>query len=242
MSGKAFLDLSGLVSRVAEPDGVDNVIVRLSAAMIEPDPAQPRKVFDEEQLRELAASLLRHGQIQPMRVRRAPCKGRYILVAGERRWRAARLANIEKLDAVVVAERVDTDAIREEQVVENLQRADLSPLESAHAYRSLLQRWSCSQAELARRLGVGAATVSRALALLEAPEDTQAAIASGTSVRKATTPTRSPKKRTPKADKRRALEIELPSGLVRVKRGATVEQVLEEFRAMIAKQPRADAA
>jgi ParB/RepB/Spo0J family partition protein len=242
MSGKAFLDTIGLGSRIAEPEGGDNVILRLSPAMIEPDPAQPRKVFDEEQLRELAASLVRHGQLQPIRVRKAPCVGRYIVVAGERRWRAARLANLQKIDAVVVAERGDTDVIREEQVVENLQRAELSPLESAHAYRSLMERWSCSQAEVARRLGVSTSTVSRALALLQSPDETRAAIAAGTSVRQATATARPSKKRPAKADKRRAVELELPSGFVRVKRGATVEKLLEELRATIAEQSRADAA
>jgi ParB family chromosome partitioning protein len=240
MSGKAFLDTIGLGSRIAEPEGGDNVILRLSPAMIEPDPAQPRKVFDEESLRELAASLVRHGQLQPIRVRPAPCKGRYIVVAGERRWRAARLANLQKIDAVVVAERGDSDAVREAQVVENLQRAELTPLESAHAYRSLMGLWSCSQAELARRLGVGTATVSRALALLAAPDETRAAIAAGTSVRQATA--RPSKKRPAKADKRRAVELELPSGFVRVKRGATVEKLLEELRATIAEKSRAEAA
>jgi hypothetical protein len=84
--------------------------------------------------------------------------------------------------------------------------------------------------------------VSRALALLQSPDETRAAIAAGTSVRQATATARPSKKRPAKADKRRAVELELPSGFVRVKRGATVEKLLEELRATIAEQSRADAA
>ena len=124
--------------------------------------------------------------------------------------------------------------MRIEQVVENLQREDMSPLETAESYRSLLLAWGVSQAELARRLGVGTATVSRALALLQAPEETRERIASGESVRKATGTAR--RRKAPPTDKRRAVELELESGSVRVKRGHTLEQLVEEMRAVVEQQ------
>lgn len=242
MSGKGFLDSFGVASRITPPVDADGTtILKLRPEMLEADPMQPRKVFGEQELQELAESLRRHGQLQPVRVRRGTTRGSYIIVAGERRVRAAKLAGLEFVDAVCVPERHTIDQIREEQIVENLQRSDPSPLECAHAYRSLLERWQCSQAELAKRLGVSPATVSRALALLEAPPETRAAIASGTSVRQATGTT-TPRKKTSKPDKRRAVELELVSGFVRVKRGHTVEQLLEELRDAIAKPQRADAA
>ena len=220
-------------------DAPGAVIQNLSPAMIERDPQQPRTTFDDERLAELAESLKRHGQLQPIRVRRSGVVGRYIVVAGERRWRAAMLAGLATIQAVVIAERTDIDRVREEQVVENLQRADLSPIESAHAYRALLDRWQCSQAELGRRLGVSTATLSRTLALLQAPEETQARISAGESVRKATGLARR-RKVAPPTDKRRALELELESGSVRVKRGHTLEQLIEEMRA-VAEQRRSAA-
>lgn len=229
-------------NRPEEPAGA--TIVRLSPSMIDGDPSQPRRHFDEEKLHELAESLKRHGQIQPIRVRPTGVRGRYMVVAGERRLRAAKLAGFDKIDAVIIAERDNIDAIREEQVVENLQRQDLSPIETAEAYRTLLARWDCSQNELARRLGVGAATVSRALALLQAPDETRERIAGGESVRKATGGGRAPRRKvSEKPDKRRAVELELVSGTVRVKRGYSLEQLVAELRSTLdAERTRSDAA
>ncbi len=215
-------------------DAAGSVIQHLSPAMIERDPQQPRTTFDEQRLQELAESLKRHGQIQPIRVRRSGVVGRYIVVAGERRWRAAILAGLATIQAVVIAERTDIDRVREEQIVENLQRADLSPIESAHAYRALIDRWQCSQAELARRLGVSTATLSRTLSLLQAPQETQARIAGGESVRQATGTAR--RRKVAPTDKRRAVELDLASGSVRVKRGHTLEQLLEDLRAAVAEK------
>jgi len=239
MSGKPFLNTAEFLSRTTTPDNADSSsLLRVSPGMIEPDPFQPRRVFDEQKLQELAESLKRHGQLQPIRVRRSTIAGRYVIVAGERRWRAARLAGLDKLDAVLVSERADADYVKEAQVVENLQRADLSPIESAEAYRALLSRWECSQAELARRLGVATSTVSRALALLEAPADVRSRVEAGESVRQATgTAKGGRRRRAPsKPDKRRAVELELGSGFVRLKRGATIEQLVEELRALAVEQ------
>lgn len=248
MSGKAYLDILGGGPRVQPVHVATNTvrIEKLPVDLVEGDPEQPRKVFDEVELRELADSLQEHGQLQPIRVRRVAATGRYIVVAGERRLRASKLGRLPTIDAIVLEDRVSLDRVRTEQVVENLQRSQLSPLETADAYRKLISAWGVSQAELARRLRVSPATVSRALALLEAPDETQARIAAGESVRQATSkPRQRPKRATQaKPDKRRAIELELPSGFVRVKRGATLEQVVDDLQARIREQgPRqADAA
>ena len=229
MSGKAWLGSFG--SERSEETAPADVILSLSVAMLEPDPAQPRKTFDEGKLQELAESLKLYGQLQPVIVRRSPIAGRYQLVAGERRWRACKLAGIAKIRAVEIEEREAGGYIRGAQLVENLQREDMSPLETAESYRSLLLAWGVSQAELARRLGVGTATVSRALALLQAPQETRDRIASGESVCKATAPAR--RRKAPPTDKRRAVELELSTGSLRVKRGHTLEQFVEELRAVM---------
>jgi len=245
MSGKNYLDRLVMGDRISANVPASGVAVsRIRVDMIDGDPEQPRRVFDEQKLEELAGSLRRHGQLQPIRVRKAGAPGRYIVVAGERRLRASRLAGMQTIDAIVIEERATLDTVREEQFVENVIRADLNPLETAEAYRRLLGLWGCSQAELARRLAVSPATVSRSLALLEAPEDTQAKIAAGESVRRATGGDRVPRKhKAATSDKRRALELELVSGSVRVKRGHTLEQLVEELRVVIAdRAPRADAA
>ena len=229
MSDKPWLGSFG--SNRSEETPPADVILSLSVAMLEPDPAQPRKTFDEAKLQELAASLKLHGQLQPVIVRRSQIAGRYQLVAGERRWRACKLAGIAKIRAVEIAERESGTYVREAQLVENLQREDMSPLETAESYRSLLLAWGVSQAELARRLAVDKSTVSRALALLQAPEETRDRIASGESVRKA--PGTAHRRKAPPTDKRRALELELVSGSVRVKRGHTLEQLVEELRGVV---------
>jgi ParB family chromosome partitioning protein len=190
MSGKAYLEsVLGTAPRV-QPVAVPADAVRvekLPVHVVEGDPEQPRRTFDEEELAELAASLKLHGQLQPIRVRRVS-GGRYVVVAGERRLRAAKLAGLATIDAIVLEERVSLDRVRIEAVVENLQRADVPPLEAAESYRRLLSLWGVSQAELARRLGISSATVSRALSLLDAPEDVRARIAAGESVRQAVVP------------------------------------------------------
>lgn len=204
-------------------------IQSLPVANIEGDPEQPRKHFDEAALRELGESLRDHKQLQPIRVRPAGTAGRYIVVAGERRLRASKLVGLEYIDAIVLSDRVDVDTVRVEQAIENLQREQLSPLEEAEHYARLLTAWGCSQAELARKLRKGAATISRALALLSPAEDKPA-------------PKRQ-RRRVAGGDKRRAATYETKAaGTVRVKRGYSLEQLVDELRQALEAERLADAA
>lgn len=201
----------------------------LPVADIDGDPEQPRKHFDDEQLRELGESIQTHGQLQPIRVRRNGTSGRYIVVAGERRLRASKLVGLERIDAIIVSDRIDAEQVRVEQTIENLQRADLTPLEEAEHFSRLLAAWGCSQAELARKLRKGTATISRALALLAPPEDKPA----GKQRRRKVAPT----------DKRRAATYETKAaGTIRVKRGYSLEQLVDELRQVLEAEQRADAA
>jgi ParB family chromosome partitioning protein len=187
--------------------GVD--VHRIEVAKIEADPDQPRRHFDEPRLDELAASLRQHGQLQPIRVRWDTKATIYRIVAGERRWRAAKKAGLLTLEAIILDDSTTLEAIRIEQVVENLQRDDLTKSDTARAYRSLMDSWGITARELAGRLGVSESTISRGLAVLKLPEEERAKIDSGKgSVAKAVV--RSPRRKKPRRLERHSLR--LPSG------------------------------
>ncbi len=143
---------------------------------IEPNPRQPRHHFDEESLAELAASIRESGLLQPVLVR---CVGsrRFELIAGERRLRACRLAGLDRVPAVV-REATDRDGLAL-AIVENVHRADLDPIEEAQAYQALIEEFSLTQADVARRVGRSRSAVANALRLLQLPAATQAEIAAG---------------------------------------------------------------
>jgi ParB family transcriptional regulator, chromosome partitioning protein len=143
------------------------------------DPNQPRTEFDPESLGRLADSLRERGQLQPIRVRWDDAADRYVVVVGERRWRAARLAGLESLACVVVTGEPTAEDLLEDQLVENALREDLKPIEQAKAYQSLMKSRSLSTRQLADRLQIGAATVVRALALLTLPGNMQEAVEAG---------------------------------------------------------------
>ncbi len=139
---------------------------------IEPNPFQPRRQFADEGLKELAESIRGSGVVQPVLLRPAPGQeGRYQLVAGERRWRAAKLAELESVPAVVRA-LGDRDAL-ELALTENLLREDLNPLEVAHAYQALQEQHGLSHEEIADRLGLSRSTVTNTLRLLRLPPEVQ---------------------------------------------------------------------
>ena len=130
---------------------------------IEPNPDQPRQDFDEEELRSLADSIAIHGVLQPLTVRELE-NGYYQIIAGERRWRAARLAELNEIPAVIIE--ADDKKATELALIENLQRQDLNPVEEALGYQSLIEDYGLTQEEAAARVGKSRPAVSNALRLL----------------------------------------------------------------------------
>lgn len=143
---------------------------------IVPNPEQPRRTFDREALQDLASSLKRHGVLSPLVARKH--EGRYILIAGERRLRAAGLAGLHEVPVVVRDAEAPAEQL-ELALVENLQRADLDPIESALGYERLVQEYGYTQEEVATRVGKNRATVANALRLLKLPEFVQEAVRDG---------------------------------------------------------------
>jgi ParB family transcriptional regulator, chromosome partitioning protein len=141
------------------------------------NPEQPRHRFDDEALEELAASIRRHGVLQPLLVSEDG-PDRYLVVTGERRLRAAQRAGLETVPAVI-RERIDSAAQLELALVENLQRRDLTPLEEARAFEHLRTSLGLTQAEIAERVAMDRSTVANALRLLKLPEEVQAMVDSG---------------------------------------------------------------
>jgi ParB family transcriptional regulator, chromosome partitioning protein len=144
------------------------------------DPAQPRQVFAAESLNRLAKSLLSRGQLQPIRVRWNQEQGKYLILVGERRWRAAMLAGMESLQAVVVERELSPSEILQEQLVENCLREDLQPIEQAQAFRVLMGTNGWSARKVAEELNMANSTVVKALALLELAPAVQEQVEAGT--------------------------------------------------------------
>ena len=134
---------------------------------VEPNKDQPRQDFDEEELQALSESIAVHGVIQPLTVRELP-SGYYQIIAGERRWRAARMANLSEIPAVVIE--ADDKKAMELALIENLQRQDLNPMEEALGYQSLIQEYGLTQEETSGRVGKSRSAVANALRLLQLPE------------------------------------------------------------------------
>lgn len=150
-------------------------VTRVPLAEIEPNPYQPRRAFDPLELDSLVESVRQHGVLQPVLVRRLGDK--YQLLAGERRLRAAREAGMARVPARVME--VDDRQVAELAIVENLQRTDLNAIEKARAFRDYLERFGCTQDELATRLALDRSTVSNFVRLLELPEAIQQAAEAG---------------------------------------------------------------
>jgi ParB family transcriptional regulator, chromosome partitioning protein len=147
--------------------------LEIPADRIEPDPDQPREEFDPEALDRLAESLRTRGQLQPIRVRWDEGRGVYVIICGERRWRAARRAGLTTMSAVVVEGEIPPAELLALQLVENCLREDLKPVEQAKAFRALMDRNGWSTRQLAAELAVAQTNVVRALALLDLPESVQ---------------------------------------------------------------------
>ena len=143
---------------------------------IEPDKDQPRKDFDEQALSELADSIARHGLLQPIAVRPRPMGG-YSIVAGERRWRASRMAGLATVPALI-RELTDSE-VMQIALIENLQREDLKPLEEAQGYQALMEEFGFTQDEISKSVGKSRPAVTNALRLLNLPEAVRGMLARG---------------------------------------------------------------
>jgi ParB family transcriptional regulator, chromosome partitioning protein len=163
-------------SRPGDHDDLREGLVQLHVYEIENNPFQPRRDFDDATIAELSESLKEHGMIQPLVVRRHG--ERYQLIAGERRLRAAVKAGWQRVPAQV--READDRQMSEVAIVENLQRKDLNPLEKALSFQQYLERYGCTQEELAGRLKIDRSTIANLIRLLELPEVIQQSIRSGT--------------------------------------------------------------
>ena len=167
----------GLDALIPRRNPEDAGVLQVAIHRIEPNPDQPRVAFDDAQLGELAASIAVHGVLQPVIVRER-ADGGYELIAGERRVRAAKLAGLETIPAVVRADESGTTSL-ELALIENLQREDLNPIEAANAYRELIDRFGLTHDAVARQVGMSRVAVSNALRLLDLAPETRAAIVDG---------------------------------------------------------------
>ncbi|MCI6958102.1 MAG: ParB/RepB/Spo0J family partition protein [Candidatus Faecousia sp.] len=155
--------LGALLGDFAEEPQEKSAYQSLPIYKVEPNPDQPRKDFDPEELENLAESIRVHGLIQPLTVREMPT-GYYQIIAGERRWRAARLAKLSEVPVVVID--ADNRKAMELALIENLQRQDLNPVEEALGYKSLMEDYGLTQEEAATRVGKSRPAVANALRLL----------------------------------------------------------------------------
>ncbi len=156
---------------------VEAEVLRLDIADIDANPQQPRKIFDDVALKELSESLRQDGLLQPIIVAKGDVEGRYIIVAGERRWRASKLAGFDTIPAIVKDSMPD-DLLRL-ALIENIQRADLNIIEEAEAYASLIKDYGLTQEQCADRVGKERSTVANTLRMLLLPKEIQDDILEG---------------------------------------------------------------
>lgn len=166
----------GLDSLFNENSTEENGVLKLNINDIEPNREQPRKSFDDDAVSELADSIAQHGLIQPIVV--TPLSnGRYSIVAGERRWRACRIAGLNEVPVIV--KDASKQELMEIALIENLQREDLNPVEEAFGYRSLIDSFGLTQEEVATRMGKSRSAVTNALRLLNLNEEELDALKNG---------------------------------------------------------------
>lgn len=156
--------LGALLGELDVPESSAGRVQQVSIYKVEPNPSQPRRHFDEEGLQSLAESITAHGIVQPLTVRELT-GGYYQIIAGERRWRAARIAGLSEVPVLVIE--ADDRKVMELALIENLQREDLNPIEEARGYRSLIDEYGLSQEKAAERVGKSRSAVANALRLLQ---------------------------------------------------------------------------
>lgn len=167
--------LGALLTDYSENDAAQ-AVTSLPLQRIEPNPNQPRKRFDEVELQALADSIAQHGLLQPLAVRDMG-NGYYQIIAGERRWRACRLAGLSEVPVTVVE--ADDRTVMELALVENLQREDLNPMEEAKGYRVLLEEYGLTQEQAAQQVGKSRSAVANALRLLTLSDEVRALVENG---------------------------------------------------------------
>ncbi|MET0635392.1 MAG: ParB/RepB/Spo0J family partition protein [Chitinophagaceae bacterium] len=165
-------------SGTLKPAVVENAtgINRIDITMVEPNPKQPRRDFDEQALQELAASIKMHDIIQPITVSRLP-SGKYRLISGERRWRASKLAGLKDIPAYI--RQANDVELLELALLENLQREDLNSMEIALSYKRMMEELDYTQEHVAERMGKDRSTVANFIRLLKLPPDIQLAVRNG---------------------------------------------------------------
>jgi ParB family chromosome partitioning protein len=171
--------LGALLGDYSEPSSpaAQGGAVLLPLQSIEPNPLQPRRTFDPEALQALADSILEHGMIQPITVRRMD-SGLYQIIAGERRWRAARMAGCSEVPVVVIE--ADDKKAMELALIENLQRQDLNPIEEAQGYQTLIREYGLTQEQAASRVGKSRPAVANSLRLLALAPEVRGMVSEGT--------------------------------------------------------------
>ena len=170
--GKGLGALMGDAALVEQEGGS----LLLPISQVEPGLKQPRKFFDDEALHDLSDSIREHGIIQPLTVRRL-ASGYYQIIAGERRWRAAKLAGLSEVPAVIIE--ADDKKVMELGLIENLQREDLNPMEEAEGYEVLMKEHGMTQEEVAQRMGKSRPAVANALRLLNLPQGVRPMVEDG---------------------------------------------------------------
>lgn len=167
-----FLD--NAVGSVLVPDG--DRVYKLPITSVEPRPDQPRKYFDEDALRQLADSISVHGVLQPILVSESE-PDRYSIIAGERRWRAAKAAGLSEIPAIIITS--DEMMTAEISLIENVQRENLNAYEEAEAYRALISQFALTQEELSSRIGKSRSAIANSLRLLDLPDSVVPFVKSG---------------------------------------------------------------
>ena len=168
--------LSSLIPPDEQEERAESGLLMVPVTSISPNPLQPRTEMDGDSLAGLSTSIQEHGLIQPLIVRRDD-QGGYTLIAGERRWRAAQMAGMEEVP--VVLKEASSQEMLEIALIENIQRADLNPIEEAHAYQQLVDDFALTQDEVSRRVGKSRSTIANTLRLLNLPSSIQAAVLGG---------------------------------------------------------------
>ena len=159
-----------------EPENKENQIFQLKLSLVDPKSDQPRKNFDKESLEELADSILQNGLLQPILVREYG-NGRYQIIAGERRFRASKIAGLSEIPAIILDK--DDRKVAEIALIENIQREDLNPIEEAMAFKTLAEEYQLTQEELSTKVGKSRSAIANATRLLDLPEEVLTLVASG---------------------------------------------------------------